>query len=194
MQILAGQFKGRRLLGPRGRDTTRPITSSVKKSLFGMLGQAVAGATVADLFCGTGTLGLEALSHGAATCAFAEKDRTAVARLRRNIETLDVAERCIVWSGDVSVRLRHRLRGLDQPIDLAFVDPPYAQSRRWSWRQAEREIFAPLAEHLHEQGTVIVRMEAGADLPEVVGTLALRRVRKYGGMVVGLLSRMPDGD
>ena len=127
-------------------------------------------------------------------CAFAEKDRTAVARLRRNIGTLDVAERCIVWAGDVSVRLRRRLRDLDRPIDLAFVDPPYAQSRRWSWPQAQREIFDPLAEHLSGRGTVVIRMEASVPLPETVGPLAVRRVRRYGGMAVGLLGRTPDGD
>ena len=85
MRILAGEYKGRKLLPPPGRAQTRPITGSVKKSLFDMLGVRLVDAIVVDLYCGTGTIGLEALSRGAARCYFAERDRAVLERLRRNI-------------------------------------------------------------------------------------------------------------
>ena len=68
MQIMAGQFKGRKLLPPKGSKTTRPITGLARKSLFGILAPWLPEATVLDLFAGTGTIGIEALSHGAAMC------------------------------------------------------------------------------------------------------------------------------
>ena len=74
MQILAGAHKGRKLLSPPRGSEGRPITSMAKKSLFDMLGGRLAGATVVDLYCATGTMGLEALSRGAARCYFADRE------------------------------------------------------------------------------------------------------------------------
>ena len=193
MQIIAGEYKRRKLLSPRGRATTRPITGSVKKSLFGMLGERLDGAVVVDLFCGTGTLGLEALSRGAGLCFFAERDREALRRLKRNIETLDTAARCIIWSGDVLSGLEAKLSRLGRAVDVAFVDPPYAQSRGWSWQQAGERIFGPLAESLAEDGTVVFRSEASVEPPDCIAGLAVRRVRKYGNMMLLLLGREREG-
>ena len=189
MRILAGTYKGRKLLAPAGRQKTRPITASVKKSLFGMLGERLAGATVADLYCGTGTLGLEALSRGAERCFFAERDRDALARLRRNIEAVGAAERCAIWSGSITWHLAARLRGLERPLDAVFVDPPYAQSRTWSWTTACEKIFAPLREHLAAGGTVVLRVDGQVKLPREIGGLEICRLRRYGDMVLALLGR-----
>ena len=195
MQILAGEFKGRKLLSPRAAGATRPITSSVKKSLFGMLGQSLPEATVVDLFCGTGTLGLEAISRGASQCFFAERDRAAAGRLGRNIETIGVGERCIIWRGDCFRGLAGRLSRIGEAVDIAFVDPPYAMARHWSddgddWRRAIECIFVPLAEHLAEDGTVVVRTDSAGAIPPVVGDLVVRRVKRYGDMVVSLLGHV----
>ncbi len=189
MRILSGKHKGRRLLPPPPGSATRPITGAAKKSLFGMLGGRVEGALVVDLYCGTGSLGLEALSRGARWCAFAERDRSVLARLRRNIEAIGAADRCAVWAGDVTKHLAGRLAGLDAAVDLAFVDPPYATARRWSWPVAGSRIFAPLASRLAEQAPVVLRLPAGAEPPEGLGGLAVRRTRTYGDMVLALLGR-----
>ncbi|MBI5724308.1 MAG: RsmD family RNA methyltransferase [Planctomycetes bacterium] len=108
--ILAGSLKGRHLLEPPVGANTRPITGLAKKSLFDILGPALDGAAVADLYCGTGTMGLEAISRGAASCRFAERDRAVVERLKRNIRDMGVADRSTVWAGDVEVRLADWLR------------------------------------------------------------------------------------
>jgi len=189
MRILAGAHKGRRLLAPPSGSGTRPITSLVKKSLFDMLGGRLEGAVVVDLYCGTGTLGLEALSRGAERVCFAERDRLVLSRLRRNIEALGAADRCEVWAGDVAASLRRRLAG---PVDVAFVDPPYAQARRWSWQAASDMILAPLAERLAPDGVVVVRVPAGCEPPDELGALAVRRRRRYGEMALALLGRREE--
>ncbi|MEO0586315.1 MAG: RsmD family RNA methyltransferase, partial [Planctomycetota bacterium] len=93
MRIIAGEHRGRRLVGPTDDRTTRPITDRVKEALFarltamGLFGDFEAGA-VADVFCGTGSLGLEALSRGARRCVFVDRDRSALDGLRENLEVL----------------------------------------------------------------------------------------------------------
>jgi 16S rRNA (guanine966-N2)-methyltransferase len=163
------------------------MTGQVKKSLFDMLGRRLCGATVADLYCGTGTLGLEALSRGAATCCFAERDREALRRLRRNVAAVAAEGRCIIWAGDVMTRLGGWLEDLARQVDVAFVDPPYEASRRWVWEQAAAKVFSPLAAHLGGDGVVVLRLPAGLEPPRVLGPLAVQRRRQYGDMVVLLL-------
>src|ERR1700722_14822203 len=101
MRVIAGEFRGRKILPPQG-ETTRPITDRVKQSLYDILTPRLDGAIVWDLFAGTGSLGLESLSRGAQRAVFFETDRSAVARLRRNIEALGLRrDRAIVQATDV---------------------------------------------------------------------------------------------
>ncbi len=193
MRILAGTFKGRKLLPPPTSAQTRPITGLVKKSLVGMLAARLDGAVVLDLFCGTGTLGLEFISAGAARCCFAEQDRKVLARLQRNIDDLAVADRCTLWRGDVHLRLGGWLAKLGAPVDIAMVDPPYELVRRWDWDHAERTIFAPLAEHLAGDGLVVLRLPNRTECPQTIGGLTLQRHRKYGDMTLDLLGKT-EGD
>ncbi len=184
MKIIAGQFKNRKLLSPPGKSITRPITGAVKKSLFDSLGARLDGATIVDLYCGTGTMGLEAISRGAERCFFAERDRSVISRLKRNIEMLQVGDACKVWPGDLARRLGGRLAAIGGAIDIVFVDPPYADSRRWDWDRVGREIFKPLGENLSADGLVILRTPNKVELPQTLGGLDLTRSRKYGDMVV----------
>ena len=196
MRIISGEFKGFTLLGPKGKHTTRPITGAAKKSLFDILAPSLPDAVVLDLFSGTGTIGLEALSRGAATCCFAERDRSALARLRRNIETVGAAERSIVWTGDIFARLARRLAHLGKAVDVAFVDPPYALSSSWPWQEVTERIFAPLADVLADDGTVVLRTDGSTDVPERIATLALERIKRYGDMQLAFLAltRRPRQD
>lgn len=191
MYIIAGLYKGRKLLPPPGSSSTRPITGLAKKSLFDILAGRLDGATVLDLYCGTGTMGLEALSRGAEHCCFAERDRAVLTRLERNIDAFGVRERCTVWRGDVTSRLRHWLAGLARPVDVAFVDPPYADVRRWDWQRIAEEVFTPLAGRLAEGGVVVLRCPAEVALPAEIGPLAIARRQRYGAMVVALLGPRP---
>ncbi|MCJ7543722.1 MAG: RsmD family RNA methyltransferase [Phycisphaerae bacterium] len=199
MRILAGEFKGRVLLSPPTASATRPMTSAAKKSLFDILSPVLASAAVVDLYCGTGTLGLEALSRGAERCWLADHDRRVLQRLRQNIVALGLLDRCTIWSGDVPARLAGWLEALPGPLDLAFVDPPYADTRRWSWPRVTETLFVPIARRLAQGGLVVLRVPSELAVPPRVGALTVRRTQRYGDMAVILLagqspvSGAPDG-
>lgn len=125
MRIIAGRLRRRRLL-TRGGLVTRPITDRVKETLFARLEAALPGARVADVFAGTGTLGLEALSRGARSVVFLEQDRESAELLRRNVDALGVADEVLCWQTD-ALRSSYRPQGVDPflPYDLIFFDPPY---------------------------------------------------------------------
>ena len=122
-RIIAGRFKGRRLEVPKGRDI-RPTTDRMRERLFSMLMHSrypdMRGAHVADLFAGTGGLGLEALSRGAAHVTFVEKARGSLDCLKGNIDTLGVGSEVAVLPVDASKLPQARTR-----FDIIFMDPPY---------------------------------------------------------------------
>ncbi len=120
MRIIAGTLGGRRLVAPRGL-ATRPTSDRVREALFSALGD-VSGARVLDLFAGTGALGIESLSRGAAHATFVENARPALQALRANLAALGVADRASVVA-EAAVRAVGSVAG---PFDLVFIDPPYA--------------------------------------------------------------------
>lgn len=125
MRIIAGRLRHRKLLANPG-NTTRPIIDRAKVMLFDRIRDRVPGARVADLFCGTGTLGLEALSRGAASVVFIERDHRAYELLRENVATLKVGSQALCWRIDLS-RCSLLPKGERQwtPYNLVFFDPPY---------------------------------------------------------------------
>lgn len=126
MRIIAGKFRRRKLQTSPGQ-TTRPITDRVKETLFERISQSCTGARVADIFAGTGTIGLEALSRGAQSVVFIEKDRVAIDLMRQNIAMLECEADTLVWPADVR-RCSFRPKGGNErflPLDLIFFDPPY---------------------------------------------------------------------
>lgn len=123
MRIIAGEFGGRRLKPPAGR-RIRPTADRVREAWFSILGPELRGATVLDLFAGSGALGLEALSRGARRVTFVESAPRSLAALRANIATLGVEDRCTVHRGDVW-RFVRRL-GDAAVFDVVLADPPYS--------------------------------------------------------------------
>lgn len=122
MRVLAGRFGGRTLVAPRGR-STRPTSDRVREALFSILGpDLVGGARVLDLFAGSGALGIEALSRGAAFAGFVDSSAAAVAAIRRNLSELGVEAE--VRRQDALAYLRSASRDARQ-YDLVFLDPPY---------------------------------------------------------------------
>ena len=122
MRIIAGQWRGRTIAGPAGQ-ATRPTADRARETLFSMLASRMGGFTglrVADLFAGSGALGFEALSRGAAHCLFADSDRSAIDAIRRNAATLGAAG-AEVLLGDAT-----QLSPPANPFDLVMIDPPYA--------------------------------------------------------------------
>jgi 16S rRNA (guanine966-N2)-methyltransferase len=138
LRVVAGTHRGRRLEAPPGR-STRPTSDRVREALFSILGPAaLQQAHVLDLFAGSGALGIEALSRGAAAATFVESDARAVATIRRNLDALGLTD-AHVHHGDVSAWLPTAERG---PYDLVFADPPYSSaSRTAGWLS---ELLPPL--------------------------------------------------
>ncbi|QAY78826.1 16S rRNA (guanine(966)-N(2))-methyltransferase RsmD [Sphingosinicella sp. BN140058] len=119
MRIIAGKWRGRAIAAPKGQ-ATRPTSDRAREALFSMLASRVGsfeGLQVADIFAGSGALGLEALSRGAAHCVFVDNDRAALDAIRANLDALG-------GDGDIRAGAAERIR-LVQPLDLVFLDPPY---------------------------------------------------------------------
>ncbi|MCW1384469.1 16S rRNA (guanine(966)-N(2))-methyltransferase RsmD [Novosphingobium sp. KCTC 2891] len=122
LRIIAGEWRGRKLQAPQG-DTTRPTADRTRETLFSMLVSRLGsfeGLKVADLFAGSGALGLEALSRGAASAMFVEQDPAAVRAIRANIAALQAQDRCDVRASSVL-----SLGPVKEALDLVFLDPPY---------------------------------------------------------------------
>ena len=122
MRIIAGEWRGRKLVAPKG-DFTRPTADRTRETLFSMLASRLGsfeGLSVLDLFAGSGALGLEALSRGAGHCLFVEQESEAVKTIRANIDTFDARTRTQVQQGSVM-----SLGPAKAPHDLILLDPPY---------------------------------------------------------------------
>ena len=120
MRIVAGQWRGRKLIAPAG-ETTRPTADRTRETLFSMLVSRLGsfeGLKVADLFAGSGALGIEALSRGAASCIFVEQDAAAIRALRSNLASLQA-------QGDVRAASVLAVGPAKEPLDLILLDPPY---------------------------------------------------------------------
>ena len=156
MRIIAGEFRGRRLSVPKGLGT-RPTPDRVRESLFQILGERVPGARVAELFAGTGSLGLESLSRGAAFAVFTERDRNALACLKANVEALGVADRCRILARS-AFELPRAVRE-DPPFDLVFSDPPFRFFDDPDSRRRLERLLAALP--LSPDGLVVVENPAG---------------------------------
>ena len=166
MRVVSGSAKGRQLRAPKG-ESTRPTSDFVREAIFNSL-QAVIdleGCSVADLFAGTGALGIEALSRGAATCTFVESDRRAVATIRENL-----ASTGLVGGVVVPIEVEPWIRRGPGWFDLVFADPPYAYDQ-WPAIGAV------------EAGCVVAESDREIDLGERWRVL---RVKRYGSTVVSL--------
>jgi 16S rRNA (guanine966-N2)-methyltransferase len=183
MRIIAGKFRGRKILPP-GSTTTRPITDRAKQSLFDILSPRLEGTAVYDCFAGTGSLGLESLSRGCRSATFFESDRSAVKLLRENLRTLNLTDRSTIVSEDI-FQWAAGAPASPGPIDVIFLDPPYAMNRE------KPDSIAALAAFLATQrlapGGIIVFRHDVADNVELPGLRRYDR-RDYGAMTIELLT------
>lgn len=170
LRVVAGSAAGRRFDAPAGSDT-RPTSDRVREAVFNALDSlgAVEGAQVLDAFAGSGALGIEALSRGAAHATFIDADATSVEVVGANLRALGLDGRARVAVGDAL-----RAVGSVGPLDLVLLDPPYAFDR-WS------ELLEVVAAQLSEEAVVVVESDREVALPP-----ALRGIRSktYGGTVV----------
>ena len=172
MRIIAGSRRGTRIFAPKGRDT-RPTGDRVREAAFNLIGP-VEGAAVLDLYAGSGAMGLEALSRGAASAVFVESDRDACGTIRRNLDKLGLAGAEIACTDVLRFLAAERRR-----FDLILVDPPYDMVESVAVRLA---LYLPavLAEH------GLVALESSSRLEPELLPLEIRTSRRYGSARVTL--------
>jgi 16S rRNA (guanine(966)-N(2))-methyltransferase RsmD len=170
MRVIAGELGGRRLQAPRG-SSTRPTSDRVREALFAMLG-VLAGASVLDLFAGSGALGIEALSRGAAEAVFVERSEPALRALGANLGALGLGKpQAQVRRAEALAALRSARRR-KETYDLIFIDPPYSKARDWG-----PELSVALPSLLKPAARVVVENDRRAPMEL---ELALERERRYG--------------
>ena len=165
MRIIAGSKRGARIAAPKGL-ATRPTGDRVREAAFNLIGP-VDGATVLDLFAGSGAMGLEALSRGAASATFVESDRTACRAIQQNLEKLRLTGARVVCADAVWT-----VRQDPRTYDLVLVDPPYEE-----WGELEARLGPLLPRVLAADGLLVVETSSRVE-PEL--PLALRTSRRYG--------------
>ncbi len=189
MRIIAGQKRGMRLLSPPGRDT-RPITDRVKESLFNILYNQglIEDAVAADLFCGTGSMGLECLSRGARWVTFLDKDRRVIELLKKNIAAARFEDRCKPVTANIfSVGAAPTPEyGL---YDLVFVDPPYALSENAQSGSKVAALMELIAQQTRPGGRVILRTHEDALIESHYGSLAEIDSRHWGTMKIAFFQQ-----
>jgi 16S rRNA (guanine966-N2)-methyltransferase len=197
MRVIAGKYRGRKLIAPQGREV-RPTSDKVKEAVFNMVASLIsplsgdapfAGTSCLDLFAGTGALGIEALSRGAGGCVFVESSAAAAEILNKNIESAARGEGARIVRSDWRVALR-RLKGRDG-IDVAFVDPPYESDYC-------DEVMKTLLDYgiISDGGIVVLERAAagkgasgrGSDAPCYKG-FSLIREKRYGKTLVQVYER-----
>jgi 16S rRNA (guanine966-N2)-methyltransferase len=182
MRIIAGQRRGHKLEGPKGK-ATRPTSDLVRESLFNILGESVEGLTAIDLFAGTGALGLEALSRGAARAIFVEQNRDNASLIRRNIATLRYEDRAQVVTTDAFRWARAYARSTDADPVVVFLDPPYREFEAGARRV--NQLIARLVDQLPAESLIAV--EAGRPLDaNVLPDADQWDVRRYGGTQIAI--------
>ena len=176
MRVIAGSAKGHRLQMVPG-DSTRPITDRAKESLFNILGDWLVDATVLDLFAGTGSVGIEALSRGSAFAHFVERNRKAVKTIQTNLDHCKLAGYAQVHQGD-SFAFLESFSG--EPFDLIYIAPPQYQDL---WRKA-LEIVDRSPHLLASFGTVIVQIHPREDAATNLTFLEEYDRRRYGSVLL----------
>jgi 16S rRNA (guanine(966)-N(2))-methyltransferase RsmD len=184
MRVITGKAKGRRLYSVPG-DSTRPITDRAKEALFSIIGDWIVDTRVLDLFGGTGSVGIEALSRGAAFAHFVDANRKAVETIDANLRLCRFNDQARVERGD-SFSFLARYTG--QPFDLIFVAPPQYQGLWLKTLTLLDERMQLLAEY----GTVVVQIDPHEDQPLALTHLMEYDRRRYGSVLLLFLARPED--
>ena len=178
MRIIAGVLGGRRINAPRGRET-RPTSDRVREAIFSFLG-SVTGSKVLDLYAGSGALGIEALSRGAAHAVFVERAGATLKVLRGNLRDLELDSSTVVVPKTVARYLGTSKPLREGPFDLVFADPPYAALSDAA-RELEALVLVPAA--ISPDARIIMEHAARDEAPTVGGIVPLR-TRRYGDTAV----------
>lgn len=176
MRIIAGEYKGRKLESP-GDQSIRPTTDKAKEALFSILTNQIWGSRVLDLFAGTGSLGLEALSRGAEECVFADQSKESIRIIHSNIAHCGAEDRSRVIAGDYRKVLRTQRR----PFDIILLDPPYGKGLL-------EDCFRLIGEQklLNEDGSIIAEHRREEQLPDEFYGFTKVKERRYGIVMLSI--------
>jgi 16S rRNA (guanine(966)-N(2))-methyltransferase RsmD len=180
MRVITGTARGKKLLAPEGL-STRPTSDKVKESIFNIIQFDIEGRHVLDLFCGSGQLGIEALSRGAYSCVFADSDRRAADIARKNVESCRFSEQAEVFCADSLGLLSRMKKGR---FGLIFLDPPYHGDLL---SQALLKICT--LDLLAQGGIIICETEFGVSLPELPAPYRVLKEYRYGKTAVVTVTR-----
>ncbi len=181
MRIVAGLAKGRKIEAPKGMDV-RPTTDRVREALFSSIAFRTKGALVLDLFAGTGALGLEALSRGAASCVFVDSSRKSVALIKSNIAACGFERNVQIIERDALIALRH-LKSKGVAFDLVFLDPPYAGP------MLEKTLLALAANSLLAEDALVVAEHLNDRPPTLPDGLSITSTKRYGNTALSFVQR-----
>ena len=181
MRIISGTWRGRKLVTPRSH-TLRPTSDRVKESLFNILRGGMEGNVVLDLFAGTGSLGIEALSRGAKKAIFVEKGREALQLIQKNLIQLGLEERSEILPKDVN-RAIGILKQRGECFDLIMMDPPYEKGliQRTLMKLNSHQIY-------HKESILVIEHNRREPLPRILDGWNLIRERRIGDTVISFLT------
>lgn len=173
MRVIAGSAKGKKLYAPKGMDT-RPTSDRVKEAIFNIIGNKVTNANVLDLFAGTGSLGIEALSRGAKFAYFVDVRREAIDLVKRNLTETGFLDAAVVITSEADRALR-RLSKYADKFDLIFLDPPYGISVSY----LDAIMFMLASDMLNAEGLLILEHSAKTG-PRMIEGIEIDSIRTYG--------------
>jgi 16S rRNA (guanine(966)-N(2))-methyltransferase RsmD len=192
MRIISGRLKGRILKLPRG---IRATSDKVRKALFDILGERVVNSEVLDLFAGSGSLGIEALSRGAKSVIFVEKDRRCLEKIKENLSVIGLLPARRLPASKAGTSRGYRVMELDifeaikklnrktEKFDIIFLDPPYYKGMA---KKSLQTLFQ--YDILKPNGLIVAEHYKKDELPQTLGELALARQERYGDTVLSFYS------
>jgi len=181
LRVIAGERRGMRLISPPGADI-RPTYDRVREAVFGKLQFVIAGKTVLDLFAGSGAMGIESLSRGAAFVYFVDKSESAVSTVKSNVARTKYEEKSRIIKNDYISALKLFKNGIQ--FDIVFIDPPYTSGFY------EKALQTMDDEHLLKPGALAVLESDG--IPDIqLKNYAVTQTRKYGKTIITYLEYMP---
>ena len=179
MRVISGVSKGKRLMAPKGLET-RPTTDRVKESIFSMINNYIIESNILDLFSGTGSLGIEAISRGANYGYFVDNNKNSIKVINENIKTTGFEEKSeVLWSDTLNVIKQLGENG--KKVNIIFMDPPYL-----------KDLIVPCIEAieserlLDDEGIIVVEHDIKDSIPDVIGSLKKIKEKKYGNTRISI--------
>lgn len=174
LRVIAGKARGHSLIAPNGLNT-RPITDMIKEALFNSWQMKLEKSHFLDLFAGSGSMGIEAMSRGAEKTVFVEKNGKAVETIKANLSSCKFTDGYTIYKDDVFHRIKY-LKSEKEQFDIIYLDPPFTID----------DIFLPVMETLSDgkllrkDGIIVIRTRKGKEMPDEIGKLEKYKFKRYG--------------